>query len=271
MTSLFDLISQAQNGRGVDLLARQFNLNTQQAQLAVEALLPAFSEGLRRNAATPFGAGNFLQALAAGQHAQYFEDALKAFTPAGLDAGNSVLGQLFGSKDLSRAVAANAQAVTGISQEVFKQMLPVLASMLMGGMFKQTTGLANAAGMGGGNPFGEIIEQMMKQGMGGAAGGGATRAPGPMDNPFGKMLEQMMGGGQGSAEGKSSGNPWIDMMEQMMRGGQARTDGEAPPQGNPLEEVFGQMFETGRKAQDDYQQGVKSIFDQYVKNMERLR
>ena len=31
------------------------------------------------------------------------------------------------------------------------------------------------------------------------------------------------------------------------------------------------MFETGRKTRDDYQRGVESIFDQFLKGMDRPR
>ncbi|MCU0830783.1 MAG: DUF937 domain-containing protein [Rhizobiaceae bacterium] len=291
MAPLFDMIANAQNGKGMELLARQFNLNQQQAQLALDALLPAFSEGLKRNTADPMGLGGLMQAMMTGNHAKYFEDAANAFSPSAVQDGNAVLGQLFGSKDLSRAVAANAQAMTGIGESVLKQMLPVIASMVMGGLAKQTMGqMQAAAGMGAGNPFGELIEQMMRQGMG---AGGATRAPqmpNPMDNPFGKMFEQMMGGGgrpQPGGASSQTGNPWLDMLGEMMKGAapqpsQSEPDvdpqprrhneprGERTPR-NPVEDMLGQMFDTGREVQQDYQNNVKSIFDQYVRNMDRLR
>ena len=59
--------------------------------------------------------------------------------------GNGILGHLFGSKELSRAVAAQAAQATGIGQEMLKQMLPVIASMIMGGLFKQSTAQAQPA------------------------------------------------------------------------------------------------------------------------------
>jgi hypothetical protein len=290
MAPLFDMIANAQNGKGMELLARQFNLNQQQAQLAVDALLPAFSEGLKRNTSDPMGMGGLMQAMMTGGHSQYFEDAAKAFSPSAVQDGNAVLGQLFGSKDLSRAVAANAQTMTGIGQDVLKQMLPVIASMMMGGLAKQTMGqMQSAAGMGAGNPFGELIEQMMRQGMGGATAGGARapQMPNPMDNPFGKMLEQMMGGGATARPQQGgTGNPWIDMLGEMMKGaGQAAAPEPEPepqprcrtaptrgePARNPVEDMLGQMFDTGREVQQDYQTNVKSIFDQYVRNMDKLR
>ena len=51
-------------------------------------------------------------------------------------------------------------------------MLPALASMIMGGLFKQSTGQTQASA-GSANPLQQIIEQMMKQ------GGGFGQTPRP--------------------------------------------------------------------------------------------
>lgn len=303
MMPLIDLIAKAQNGQGMELLARQFNLNQQQTQLAMEALLPAFSEGLKRNTSDPMGMGGFLQAMGSGNHAKYFEDATKAFSQSGVAEGNGILGHVFGNKDVSRAVAAQAASATGIGQEILKQMLPVVASMVMGGLFKQSTGqMSNAAGMGT-NPIGDIIEQMMKQGMGAGRQEQAPQ-PSPVDNPLGKILEGMLGGALGGGQQQQprqqpqsqnpfgGDNPLGQILEQMLRpqaapqetpseqyapeeAPQQRRRAPAPqaqPQSqNPLEDIFGKMFETGRETQDTYQKGVKSIFDQYLQNMDRNR
>ena len=53
MLPLFDMLTQAQNGNAIDQMAKQFNLSQKQAQDAMEALLPAFSQGLKRNTANP--------------------------------------------------------------------------------------------------------------------------------------------------------------------------------------------------------------------------
>ncbi len=301
MASLFDMLADAQNGNGMEALARQFNLSQQQTQAAVEALLPAFSQGLKQNTADPYGVGSFLQALASGQHAKYFDDPANAFTPAGMAEGNGILGHLFGSKDLSRAVAANAAAASGVSQDILKQMLPVLASMIMGGLFKQSTG-ATQASAGSDNPFGQILEQMMRQG--GMAPGGAPQGGSASNNPFGQILEGMFGGGGGQAgstgannplgqilegmfggnaqqqgqPGAAGNNPFGQILEQMFGGGQSGQQKDPEPQANPsgrprnpYDDLFGKMFETGAKQRDDYQKGVESIFEQFTKGMDRLR
>ena len=276
MMSLYEMFANADNGAAMKALSDQFSLNQQQTAKALEALLPAFSEGLKRNAADPMGVGSFMQALASGNHARYMDDYRKAFDPSGVADGNAILGHLFGSKEVSRAVAQQAEAATGLGAAVLKQMLPVIASMVMGGLFKQSTGqMQSAAATPGGNIIGEIIEQMMKQGMGGAR----QPAPGPMDNPFGQILEQMMGGGQRGAGANPMGdNPLGRIFEEMMKGGgmmqpQARQPEPEPARrpSNPYEDLFGKMFESGAQVQRDYQKGVENIFDQYVQNMNRHR
>ena len=303
MQPLYEML--AQNGQAVELMARQFNLSQQQAQLAMEALMPAFSQGLKRNASDPYGVSAFLQALSTGQHARYYEDASRAFTPEGMAEGNGILGHLFGSKELSRAVAAQAAQATGIQQDILKQMLPALASMIMGGLFKQSTGQTQQAQAGGGfgaggNILGEIIEQMMKQG-GGMMGQPQSQPraqpqpnpANPFDNPFGKILQDMFGGGaqpapQPQTQRRQAPDPMADnplgrIFEEMMRGGQRqapepepqpRTAPKPNPSGrarNPYDDLFGDMFESGRKQRDDYQKSMESVFDQYLKGMERHR
>jgi hypothetical protein len=271
MLPLFEMLANAQNGNGMEALARQFGISQRQAQDAVEALMPAFSQGLKRSTADPYGIGSFLSALSTGQHARYFEDAGAAFSPQGMAEGNGILGHLFGSKELSRAVAGQAAQATGLSQDLLKQMLPAVAAMLMGGLFKQSNSQLQAGGFGGsGNPLGDIIEQMMRQG---GMGGGAP-APGqspqpdaPADNPFGKILEGMFGGGQsspapGEAHNPMGNNPWGKMLEDMMRGGgsarQQRPTPGGQPQGgrppnpmgdNPLGKIFEEMMRGGQARQ----------------------
>ncbi|HWK12885.1 MAG TPA: DUF937 domain-containing protein [Rhizobiaceae bacterium] len=273
----------AQNSEATAQIARQFGLSQAQAQEAIEALVPAFSQGLKRNAADPYGIGAFLGAMSTGQHAKYYEDAANAFSQQGIAEGNGILGHLFGSKDVSRAVAAQASQATGIGQELMKQMLPVLASMIMGGLFKQTTGQMQAGASS--NPLTEIMEQMMR--------GGGARMPhpeapqpgaNPFDNPFGKILNDMFGGGAAQQQSQSSpaDNPLGRIFEEMMGskagGAQQRPKTAPTPQANPsgrprnpYDDLFGNMFETGAKTRDDYQKNMESIFDQYLSGMEKRR
>lgn len=263
--TLFETMMQAQNGDAMKMMARQFGLSEQQAESAIDALMPAFSTGLKRNASDPMGVGRFMEALSTGQHAKYFEDMSQAFQPQGVAEGNGILGHVFGSKEVSRAVAKQAAQATGIGQDILKQMLPIIASTLMGGMFKQSTEQARSAQTTG-NPFIDMLTQMTQ-----AQQGTQRPAPSANDNPFGQMLEQMMGGAQSSRSAPAAQNPWGEIVEQMMGAGQ-QASRPAPSQGtNPYAEMFGQMFETGRQTQETYQRGMEDIFNQYLEGMNRHR
>jgi hypothetical protein len=292
MLPLFDMIANAENGNGIEALSRQFGLSQQQTREAVEALMPAFSQGLKRNASDPYGMADFMKAMASGQHAKYFEDAARANSPEGVAEGNGILGHLFGSKDLSRAVTGQAAQMTGIGQNILAQMLPVIASMVMGGLFKQSTGQMPGAGSGagaGGGLLGQIMEQMMRGGMGGGTQNAQAPEPGGAgaENPFGKVLEGMFGGaaGQGGSGGMGdmANNPWGKMLEDMLGGGQAGASSpqpapqsspepEANPSGrprNPYDDLFGKMFEAGSNVRDEHEKAMGSIFDQFKKGLDR--
>jgi hypothetical protein len=242
MLSLYDMMMQAQNGHAVDLMARQFGLAQEQAVKAVAALMPAFSEGFKRNAASPYDLAAFMKALTTGEHAKYFEDMSKAFTPQGLAEGNGILGHLFGSKEVSRAIAAQAAQMTGIGQEIYKQMLPVMASTLMGGIFKQSlapffpgagTGKASA------NPFADMMQQW-------AEATGLEKKPEP-SNPF-------------------ADNPFVQAAQDMMAGmaGQPAAEKPSAPEASPadsLKSLVNTMFDTGLEMQKDYQRNIETIFE----------
>ena len=185
MPTLMEMLTESANGQVVDQIARQYGLSREQTVAAMEALLPAFSQGLKRNANDPLGFMQFLNALSSGQHAAYYSDPTRAFDPSGVAEGNAILGHLFGSKEVSRAVAAQAAQMTGISQSILKSLLPTLAPIILGGLFGQLDGAArrqeqeagtgDAGSAGPLGPLGQIFGQMM--------GGGA--------NPWGKMFEEM--------------------------------------------------------------------------------
>ena len=73
MASLYETLSDAQQGEAIAGLGREFGLTPEQTQAAVESLLPAISLGLKQSTATPGGLGD-LFALMGRQpdlHAMY--------------------------------------------------------------------------------------------------------------------------------------------------------------------------------------------------------
>ena len=115
----------------------------------------------------------------------------------------------------------------------------------MGGIFKGTQGRAS---QGGGGMMDELLGSFMENMMGGNMGRAQQtqcRQQNPMgDNPFGNMLEDFLGGSM-SAHPRAS-----------------REQYRAPERGED-------MFESGRKVQEDYRKNVDNIFDQYLDGIKR--
>ena len=148
--SLLNSILNAAGGGVLDQVGRQFGLNQSSTQNIVGKLLPALMSGLKRNTASPGGIEALQNALKNGSHQRYLDDTQAV---AGQDAvleGNKILGHLLGSKDASRAVASQAAEGTGIDVGVIKKLLPMVASMAMGALSKETGAGAKIGGSGGG-------------------------------------------------------------------------------------------------------------------------
>lgn len=267
MIALYDLMLKAQNGSALDVMAKQFGLAQQQANEAISALMPAFSEGMKRSAANPYDFSSFLQALYSGDHAKYFEDVTRAFTPKGIAEGNDLLGQFFGSKDVSRAIAAQAAQMTGIGQEIYKQMLPVVANTLMGGLFKQSMpSVFGGAPQSADNPFMVAMQQWME-----ATGMAKKPEPqtNPFSNPFNNPFTQAFFGTtptKKEAQDLFADNPFAKAFSDMMATMSGKKpEAPAPEKGetpaDSLTKFVSTLFDTGLEMQKDYQKNIESVFD----------
>ena len=136
--SLMDALMSAGGGSAVGQLGNKFGLDENQTMAALQQLLPALGGGLQRNVSAEGGLENLLGALSSGNHGQYLDNPDLLDGDEATEEGNGILGHLLGSKDVSREVAANASAQTGIGADVLKQMLPLVATMVMGSLSKRS-------------------------------------------------------------------------------------------------------------------------------------
>ncbi|MCV3766848.1 DUF937 domain-containing protein [Rhizobium sp. TRM95796] len=267
MLPLFDLMMNAQNGQATEAMARQFGLAQEQMQKAMTALMPAFSSGFKRSAANPYDFNALLQSAMSGGYAKYFEDMGKAFTPQGVADGNAILGQLFGSKDVSRAIAAQAAQMSGIGQEVLKQMLPVMANAMVGGFLRQVADQFRAAGdaitAGDGA---KLMEPWLR------ASGMAQQPETPTSsfpNPFLDAMQAMMAPAAAKQEKPAdpfAANPFLQMLGAMnaaMSPQQTKPATPDPVETAPSSNLFSQMFESGIEVQKAYQSNLDSILNSY--------
>jgi len=102
--NLFDIVSAAQGGNTVANLAKQFDLDETQSSEALKQLLPAFSSALKRNSKSTDGLGDLLKVLSDSEY-ERVNDQVDGFGKTDAKkVGQKALGQLFESKDVSRAV-----------------------------------------------------------------------------------------------------------------------------------------------------------------------
>jgi len=176
---------------GVESMARELGVSQEQAATGAEALVPAILGGFKKQAqghpAGLEGLGGLLGQLGGGD---LLEDVLSS-RPTNVGRGNEVLGEIFGSKEVSRAVAQDASSKTGLDPALLKKMLPVLAMLVAGFMAKrQGTGGAGgsapaaqgaAPGAGGLGGLQGLVGGLLG-GLAGAGSGG-VRSPAPAAAP----------------------------------------------------------------------------------------
>jgi hypothetical protein len=66
-------------------------------------------------------------------------------TQENIEDGNSILGHIFGSKEVSRNVAEHASQETGVASSLIKKALPIIATMVMASLAKSFFGGTAAA------------------------------------------------------------------------------------------------------------------------------
>jgi hypothetical protein len=110
----------------------------------------ALAAGFQRNMSSPQGLEGLLGALSGGAHQRYVDDPSTLGEAVTTSDGNGILGHIFGSKDVSRQVASQVSAQTGIGESALKAMLPLVAAMMMGTMSKRVAQPGGASLGGGG-------------------------------------------------------------------------------------------------------------------------
>ena len=116
--NLTDILAQ---GGGIESMAKELGVSPSVAKTGADALLPAILGGFKKQAQGGGieGLGGFLGQLGGGG----LLDSVLGSQPTPVNQGNDVLGQIFGSKDVSRTVAGQAAAQTGIDSGLVKQVL----------------------------------------------------------------------------------------------------------------------------------------------------
>lgn len=150
-----DILSQT---GGLQSMARELGVSESQAADGAAALIPALLGGFKKQAQSQPGGIEGLGGLLGQLGGSGLLDNLLGAQPTDVGRGNDVLGQIFGSKDVSRTVAQNASAQSGLDPALLKKMLPMLAMAVAGFMSKQQGGASPLSAQGGlGNLLGGLL------------------------------------------------------------------------------------------------------------------
>lgn len=207
--AITDLSNILQRTGGISAIAMQLGIAPGLAEAGANALLPAIVGGFSKQATSADGgadggAGGLggLIGMLGGLGGTDLAANVLGHEPTDTSKGDQVLGQIFGSKNVSRTVATHAAGQTGIDPALLKKMLPILA-MLVGGYLSHAGGVqqGNPSGGGssgsGGGGIGGMIGSVLGSVLGGAAGGGGGgQAGGGLGGMLGSLLG-MAGGSQG--------------------------------------------------------------------------
>jgi hypothetical protein len=192
-------------GSPISTMANKFGVDGNTITKVIQQVLPALTNGVKKNVSQQGGLESLLQALNKGNHDRYLDDADALQRAEAVDDGNGILGHIFGSKDTSRALADRASATTGVSSGLLKKMLPLIAGLVMGALKKQ-----------GGNSG--LLDQLL----GSLGGGRSTSSSGGL----GGLLKKIFGGRKSSSTSSSALDSLTGLLD---------ADGES----SPIDDILG--------------------------------
>ena len=163
----------------VEAISRELGVDPATAQAGATALLPSILSSFQNpvaagdpapgaSAFAGFGGLGGLLGTIGGLGGGALLDNATSNEATHVDKGNQILGQIFGSKDGSRAVAASAAEQSGVDPSLLKKMLPILAMVAAGYVMKHAgksggatsadaTGRTQSPSAGTGDILGELI------------------------------------------------------------------------------------------------------------------
>ncbi|MCJ2032026.1 DUF937 domain-containing protein [Methylobacterium sp. J-043] len=220
MYTMFDIL-QSQGDASVRALGQPFGLSPDQTRRAMEALMPALSMGMQRNAAAdPMGFGRM---FGLGQPG-------KAPPQAGAD----MFSGLFGSPMIAQAVIQQASAASGVGSQALRQMLPIMAGMIVAG----------------------IVHLLLNP----PAGAPAAEPP-PATYPVGTLWTDWLNGLTAAAGQMASPSPPAARKPEPRPA--VRKAEPAPDATKASMEVIQQMLQTGADVQEQNVKAMKDAFDAF--------
>ncbi len=236
--NMLDLLRSAQGGNGIENLARQFGLGQQQTESVLKHVLPAVSTGFKQRSRNQDGLAGILKSIQGTDYEDVYQDSASLQNDSARSRGNDILGQIFGSKEVSRSVAQRAEQSSGVGADLVKKMLPVITSMVMGGMQKRASTQPDVN-----NGVGDLLSGLL----GGSGASRPSSGGGGLDQILGQILGQQtqQRAPQPAPQRRSSGGGLGGILGGLLGGNRRRAQQQAQPQprgGDNLDDLLGGIF-----------------------------
>ena len=257
--NLFELLQSAGGGEAFKALAGQYGMSEDEVRRAAEALLPAFSMGVRQGTASPPDLMAFLRLLATGDFTRAYSDPSILFRARPSDA-DKALQVLFGSAAVAEAVSKQASLFSGLAEEKLRALMAPLAALALGGLAKR----ASTA-----NP---MLDARLTQ-FGAATATSASKPKGPLDRleeeqarreaeasgiaDIQRAQEQLIDSGLAAFQAGTSA--WQQAMSDMMKGAAKGAASGEPGIQFSGRDLFGEMFDSGVQLSETYRRGMEAL------------
>jgi len=180
MSGLEDLLAQIPTSD----IAKSIGVDEGEVNTAVHLLVPVLVSGLQHNAQDPDHASNIESA--ADSHAGLLDGGVN-LDQVDQNEGQQAIARIFGGNDAAQVASALAGGGGGNST-LLKQLLPILAPIVLAYIGKQMTGGAAKEGAGGG-----ALNDVLGSILGGMAGGNKSMGS-VLGNVLGSKAGDILGG-----------------------------------------------------------------------------
>ena len=236
-------------------VASAFDVDGRKAGVAIETLVDALSARIERSMLSRGGVADVATLLTRPAKAPMLSESTDLRSPAVADGGNQILDVLIGNKHLSRGIAARAASASGLDSATVEDMLPVVATWMVGQLQRQAQpafqkllrdipGLVSAGGsplplpgdtIPPAAPYNPAPVNIPKNGI--PKNGAGTPSSGSIDagRPLPIPGDNIPGLGRRQAPDRVPDNPFDRLPDVVRRGGGPSVPG---PQGGSLEDVI---------------------------------
>lgn len=178
---------------GLGAIAHELGISEADAARGASALAPAILGGFKKQTQGAADGGAGLGALVGQLGGASLLDDVVSPEATNVERGNGVLGRIFGSKDVSREIVADASVQSGLDEGLLKRMLPRLAMLIAGYMGSQARAASGESSRR--RELGVLLSGLVGRGTGGPPSGLASILElagdgNPLDDILGKRARQ---------------------------------------------------------------------------------